>query len=168
MAKDPAVLFYTSDFLSGTLTMNYEQKGKYITLLCYQHQQGFLLEDDFKSILDDTDIKVFNKFEKLSDGKYYNLKLKVESERRKSYTESRRNNRTKKDNVDMINLSKSYVNRMETVTVTGTVTDTSINNTSSNTVYSIGDKMKIKPSDKEINELDNLVQQKKEIKYVIY
>ena len=145
MAKDPAVLFYTSDFLSGTLTMNYEQKGKYITLLCYQHQQGFLLEDDFKAILDGTDIKVFNKFQKLSDGKYYNLKLKVESERRKAYADSRRNNRTKKDNVDMINLSKSYVNRMETVTVTGTVTDTSINNTSSNTVYSIEDKMKIKP-----------------------
>jgi predicted HNH restriction endonuclease len=157
MAKDPAVLFYTSDFLSGTLTMNYEQKGKYITLLCYQHQQGFLLEEDFKAILDGTDSKVFNKFQKLSDGKYYNLKLKVESERRKAYADSRRNNRTKKDNVDMINLSKSYVNRMETVTVTGTVTDTSINNTSSNTVYSIGDKMKIKPSDKEINELDNLV-----------
>jgi predicted HNH restriction endonuclease len=157
MAKDPAVLFYTSDFLSGTLTMNYEQKGKYITLLCYQHQQGFLLEEDFKAILDGTDSKVFNKFQKLSDGKYYNLKLKVESERRKAYADSRRNNRTKKDNVDMINLSKSYVNRMETVTVTGTVTDTSINNTSSNTVYSIEDKMKIKPSDKEINELDNLV-----------
>jgi predicted HNH restriction endonuclease len=157
MAKDPAVLFYTSDFLSGTLTMNYEQKGKYITLLCYQHQQGFLLEEDFKAILDGTDSKVFNKFQKLSDGKYYNLKLKVESERRKAYADSRRNNRTKKDNVDMINLSKSYVNRMETVTVTGTVTDTSINNTSSNTVYSIGDKMKLKPSDKEINELDNLV-----------
>jgi len=118
MAKDPAVLFYTSDFLSGTLTMNYEQKGKYITLLCYQHQQGFLLEDDFKSILDDTDIKVFNKFEKLSDGKYYNLKLKVESERRKSYTESRRNNRKGK------NLSTSYVQLMETVTVTGTGTGT--------------------------------------------
>jgi len=157
MAKDPAVLFYTSDFLSGTLTMNYEQKGKYITLLCYQHQQGFLLEEDFKAILDGTDSKVFNKFQKLDDGKYYNLKLKVESERRKAYTESRRNNRTKKDNIDMINLSKSYVNRMETVTVTGTVTDTSINNTSSTSVYSIADKMKQKPNENELNELDNLV-----------
>ena len=156
MAKDPAVLFYTSDFLSGTLTMNYEQKGKYITLLCYQHQQGFLLEDDFKSILDGTDSKVFNKFEKLSDGKYYNLKLKVESERRKSYTESRRNNRTKKDNIDMINLSKTYDKRMETVTVAATVTDTSINNTSSTSVYSIEERMKIKPSEKELNGLDKL------------
>jgi len=152
MAKDPAVLFYTSDFLSGTLTMNYEQKGKYITLLCYQHQQGFLLEEDFKAILDDTDIKVFNKFQKLSDGKYYNLKLKVESERRKAYADSRRNNRIK----DKSNLSLSYDKRMETVTVTDTVTvnDTSINNTS---IYSIADKMKEKPNQSEINELDNLV-----------
>jgi hypothetical protein len=156
MAKDPAVLFYTSDFLSGTLTMNYEQKGKYITLLCYQHQQGFLLEDDFKSILDDTDIKVFNKFQKLDDGKYYNLKLKVESERRKAYTESRRNNRTKKDDIDISKLSKTYVNRMETGTVTRADTDTSINNTSSTSVYSIADKMKQKPNEKELNELDKL------------
>ena len=152
MAKDPAVLFYTSDFLSGTLTMNYEQKGKYITLLCYQHQQGFLLEEDFKAILDGTDSKVFNKFQKLSDGKYYNLKLKVESERRKAYADSRRNNRIK----DKSNLSLSYDKRMETVTVTDTVTvnDTSINNTS---IYSIADKMKQKPNQTELNKLDNLV-----------
>ena len=53
MAKDPAVLFYTSDFLSGTITMNYEQKGKYITLLCIQHNQGYLLEEDINNILTD-------------------------------------------------------------------------------------------------------------------
>lgn len=151
MAKDPAVLFYTSDFLSGTLTMNYEQKGKYITLLCYQHQQGFLLEEDFKAILDETDSKVFNKFQKLSDGKYYNLKLKVESERRKAYADSRRNNRIK----DKSNLSLSYDKRMETVTVTDTIT---VNDTSINTsIYSIADKMKQKPNQTEINKLDNLV-----------
>ena len=67
MAKDPALLFYTGDFLVGTITMNYEQRGKYITLLCLQHQQGFLTEDDLKEHLEDTDLKVFSKFEKLSD-----------------------------------------------------------------------------------------------------
>jgi len=115
MAKDPALLFYTGDFLVGTITMNYEQKGKYITLLCLQHQQGFLTEDDLKEHLEDTDIKVFNKFEKLSDGKYYNIRLKEEAERRKSYSESRRNNRMK-------NISKSYVKHMETGTGTETGT----------------------------------------------
>lgn len=121
MAKDPAVLFYTSDFLTGTFTMNYEQRGKYITLLCLQHQQGFLTDEDLKNILEDTDMKIFSKFEKLSDGLFYNIKLKIESERRKSYTESRRNNRQGKIK-DNINISKSYDKLMETVT--GTVTDT--------------------------------------------
>ena len=120
MAKDPAVLFYTSDFLSGTITMNYEQRGKYITLLCIQHQQSFLTDEDFESILTENDKRVKDKFEKQSDGTYVNLKLKTESERRKSYTESRRNNRKGK------NLSTSYVQLMETVT--GTVTGTGTGN----------------------------------------
>ena len=46
MGKDPAVLFYTGDFLVGTITMNYEQKGKYIQLLCLQHQSGRLTEEE--------------------------------------------------------------------------------------------------------------------------
>ncbi len=117
MGKDPALLFYSGDFLVGTMTMTMEQKGRYITLLCLQHQQGFLTEEDMKEHLDDTDIKVFNKFDKSADGNYYNLRLKEEAERRKSYSESRRNNRMK-------NISKSYVKHMETGTVTVTGTDT--------------------------------------------
>jgi len=117
MGKDPALLFYSGDFLVGTMTMTMEQKGKYITLLCLQHQQGFLTEEDMKEHLDDTDIKVFNKFDKSADGNYYNLRLKEEAERRKTYSESRRNNRMK-------NISKSYVKHMETGTVTVTGTDT--------------------------------------------
>ena len=117
MGKDPALLFYSGDFLVGTMTMTMEQKGKYITLLCLQHQQGFLTEEDMKEHLEDTDIKVFNKFDKSADGNYYNLRLKEEAERRKTYSESRRNNRMK-------NISKSYVKHMETVTGTVTGTDT--------------------------------------------
>lgn len=40
--KDPAVLFYTKDWLEGTAAMFSEEKGVYIDLLCYQHQKGFL------------------------------------------------------------------------------------------------------------------------------
>jgi hypothetical protein len=70
-----------------------------------------------KENLQDTDIIVFNKFEKSDDGNYFNIRLKEEAERRKSYSESRRNNRMK-------NISKSYVKHMETGTVTVTGTDT--------------------------------------------
>ena len=59
--KSPAVLFYTSDFLIGTAFMNYDEIGKYIKLLCLQHQQGHILED-FYSICDKKDIKVIEKF----------------------------------------------------------------------------------------------------------
>jgi hypothetical protein len=114
MAKDPAVLFYTQDFLVGTLTMDYEQKGKYIHLLCLQHQKGKLTEKDLHLVLTDTDIDVAEKFIKESDGFYYNIRLKEEADKRKNYTESRRNNRIKKTNdIDVKKISKSYVKRME-------------------------------------------------------
>jgi hypothetical protein len=119
MAKDPAVLFYTSDFLSGTFTMDYEQKGKYITLLCIQHQKGFLTEKDLRAVLEDTDVEVFDKFNLADDGLYYNIKMKECAEKRKAYSESRRNNRKAKlNNISetndnhMSNLSKSYEKHM--------------------------------------------------------
>lgn len=140
MAKDPAVLFYTSDFLSGTITMTMEQKGKYITLLCIQHQQGFLTDEDLETILTDKDKRVKEKFVKQADGNYINIKLKVESDRRKAYTESRRNNRVK----DKSNLSVTYDKLMETgtgteaetrtenKTLTKTITETKTSNSSFN------------------------------------
>ena len=113
MAKDPAVLFYTQDFLVGTITMTMEQKGKYITLLCLQHQKQKLTLKDLQTYLTDEDIEVAEKFPKQSDGFYYNVRMYEEGIKRKNYTESRRNNRKKKDDVDILQISKSYVNRME-------------------------------------------------------
>ena len=40
--KDPAVLWYTNDFLEGTADMSLKEIGAYTLLLCYQHQRGFL------------------------------------------------------------------------------------------------------------------------------
>ena len=40
MAKDPAILFYTSDFLTGTLFLDMKERGQYITMLCLLHQHG--------------------------------------------------------------------------------------------------------------------------------
>ena len=42
MERDPAFLFYSSDFLSGIADLNMEERGQYITLLCVQHQKGRL------------------------------------------------------------------------------------------------------------------------------
>jgi hypothetical protein len=106
MAKDPAFLFYTSDFLTGTLTMTDEQVGKYIRLLCLQHQKGELSEKDMLFICKSHDEDIFSKFKNI-DGKYFNERLKEESIKRIKYSESRRNNKLKK------NISSSYVKHME-------------------------------------------------------
>lgn len=95
MAKDPAVLLYTSDFLSGTFTMTDEQVGRYIRLLCLQHQKGKLSEKDMQSICRGYDADVYEKFE-LVDGYYINKRMYEEAEKRSKFTESRRKNASAK------------------------------------------------------------------------
>lgn len=111
MAKDPAVLFYTSDFLVGTATMTDAQVGKYIRLLCLQHQKGRLTKKDMMHICKTYDKAVFKKFQIDGDGQYYNVKMENEMIRRQKYSESRRKNRI---------ISSTYDNHMETETVTET------------------------------------------------
>lgn len=93
MSKDPAFLFYSSDFLTGTCCMSNEQKGKYITLMCLQHQKGHLSEKDMNKICGDYDEDIFDKFTKDEEGKFYNERLEEEIQKRKKYSESRRLNR---------------------------------------------------------------------------
>lgn len=95
MAKDPAVLLYTSDFLSGTYTMTDEQVGKYIKLLCYQHQKGKLTEKDMLSICKGHDEDVYAKFD-IVDGFYINKRMYEEADKRSKFTESRRKNASAK------------------------------------------------------------------------
>ncbi len=92
MAKDPAVLLYTQDFLVGTITMSYEQRGKYITLLCLQHQKGKLTLKDLQAILTDEDYEIADRFPKQTDGFYYNQRMFDETIKRKNYSESRKRN----------------------------------------------------------------------------
>jgi hypothetical protein len=118
MAKDPAVLFYTSDFLSGTFTMDNEQVGKYIRLLCLQHQKGKLSEKDMLSICKAYDNEIWDKF-KIEDGLYYNDRMYNETIRRQKFSESRRNNAKslKKEST-----SEAYAQHMETETENKTIT----------------------------------------------
>jgi uncharacterized phage protein (TIGR02220 family) len=96
--KSPAFNFYSSDFLTGTALMNYTQKGKYITLLCLQHQQGHLEEEDFFDIVDPTDRKLMSKFLLDEDGKYYNEKLEEVMQQRSIHIEKQRENAFKRWN----------------------------------------------------------------------
>ncbi len=43
--KDPAFLFYSKDFYEGTRMMTPEERGCYIDLLIFQHQNGYIPDD---------------------------------------------------------------------------------------------------------------------------
>ncbi len=112
--KDPAFLFYSSDFLSGTMLMSDEEIGQYIKLLCLQHQKGHLKEKDMLNICKTYNEDIFSKFKKDEEGNYYNERLEYESNKRKAYSESRRNNRKKKETheEDIKNICNSYEEHM--------------------------------------------------------
>jgi hypothetical protein len=97
--KDPAVLFYTQDFITGTLLMTDEQRGKYIMLLCLQHQNGKLTERDMLKICKEKDEDIWCKFYQ-EDGFYYNKRMLLETQKRNNYTESRRKNLQKSTHMD--------------------------------------------------------------------
>ena len=124
--KDPAFLFYSSDFLTGTHFLNYEQKGKFITLLCFHHAKGRLTKEHMLKICLTYDKDIFEMFTQDENGLYFNERLESEVNRRKKYSESRRNNRKKKTNneVPVLKISKTYDQHMETETETETETIT--------------------------------------------
>ena len=131
MAKDPAFLFYSADFYMGTVGMTDAQVGKYIRLMCLQHQQGALTEALLFSVMGKEDPVIMAKFVKDEDGMYYNMRLHEEIQRRVMYSESRRQNRSranKKPSVvsegerHMSNICESHDEHMETETETETIT----------------------------------------------
>jgi len=80
--KDPAFLFYSSDFLTGVADLTMEERGQYITLLCLQHQKGAISERILKISVPNCSAFVLSKFKKDSDGNYFNPRLGIESDKR--------------------------------------------------------------------------------------
>lgn len=92
MSKDPAFLFYSSDFLNGITDLTMEERGQYITLLCLQHQKTVLSEKTIRLSVGNVSVDVIKKFTKDIDGNYFNKRLRVEMDKREFFTESRRKN----------------------------------------------------------------------------
>jgi len=90
--KDPAFLFYSQDFLVGTLAMPFEERGRYITLMCYQHQTGRMSEETIRLLIGSFSDMLRLKFKQDEKGLFYNDRLEIEIEKRNKFTESRVNN----------------------------------------------------------------------------
>lgn len=92
MSKDPAFLFYPNDYIGGTMGMTFEEKGAYIELLMLQFNRGHMTSDMAGQTVGQLWVKVQDKFKVDNKGLYYNERLELEIERRKSFVQSRFNN----------------------------------------------------------------------------
>ena len=112
--KDPAVLFYFQDFLVGTEFMTDDEVGKYIRILCHQADKGALTEVQLKRICRCNQVPgaIIEKLKQDENGNYYQQRMKIEREKRVSYSDSRRKNRESKKE-DMNNICESYEKHME-------------------------------------------------------
>lgn len=90
--KDPAFLFYPQDFLVGTMTMSFEDKGKYITLLSAMHQHGKMNEETIRFLVGSISDSLRLKFKQDENGLWFNERLFSEIEKRGKFIESRTNN----------------------------------------------------------------------------
>ena len=90
--NDPAVLFYTSDFLTGITSLTNDEIGQYIKLLCIQHQTGHLSEKTIKLSVGIVSEDVLSKFIKDENGLYYNERMDIEINKRNEFVNSRKRN----------------------------------------------------------------------------
>lgn len=124
----PAVLLYYQDFLAGCAEMSMEERGAYITLLCYQNTHGHMTRAYINRVCPGCPEYVLSKFVKDEKDKYYNLRMEKEIERRCNYSKSRGSNRKKGVSASyeshMKDICSSYENHMETETETVTKTKT--------------------------------------------
>lgn len=92
MAKDPAFLFYPNDWLGGTIGMTFEEKGAYMELLMMQFNRGHMTTHMIGQVVGQIWDNIQHKFAQDEKGLWYNERLDIEKDRRKAFTESRRNN----------------------------------------------------------------------------
>lgn len=92
MAKDPAFLFYPNDYIGGTMGMTFEEKGAYMELLMMQFNSGHMGGHMVGQVVGQIWDKIKHKFEQDEDGRWFNARLEVEVNKRKAFTNSRKNN----------------------------------------------------------------------------
>lgn len=90
MSKDPAFLFYSSDFLTGVSDLTFEERGQYITLLCLQHQKGRLSKKAIQIAVPNAAADVLAKFSRDENGLFFNSRLEVEAQKRAEHAEKQR------------------------------------------------------------------------------
>jgi len=123
MAKDPAILFYPSDWIMGTMGMTFEQKGAYMELLMMQFSQGHMSDHMIQHMVGHMWQHIMHKFKQDDQGLWYNARLDEEKNRRQNFVNSRKSNlltskKGKKDTSHMIPHMDNHMNHhMENVNI---------------------------------------------------
>jgi hypothetical protein len=92
--KDPAFLFYPTDFMGFVMNLDDAETGQFIKLLCLQHIQGHFSENDLMNITGyEPSERLLKKFELDAQGLFFNEWIDALIIKRKAYAESRRKNR---------------------------------------------------------------------------
>ncbi|MDI3319975.1 hypothetical protein [Pinibacter soli] len=89
MAKDPAMLWYWNDWIGGTMTMSRFEKGCYMDIMGAMFNSGPLSLEKIKRVLG-TDFgqswpAIQGKFKKTDDDLFFNERMELERERRKTF-----------------------------------------------------------------------------------
>jgi len=72
--------------------MSFEDKGKFISLLCIMHQKGRLPEETIRLLVGSPSVTLRSKFNVDEHGLWYNTRLELEIEKRNRFVGSRRKN----------------------------------------------------------------------------
>lgn len=97
MAKNPAILWYPSDWDSGTKGMSFEEKGAYMELLMTQFSRGHMTTDMIGRLVGRMWGQIKDKFILDDDGLWYNERMDEEILKRKKFVTSRYNNKLGKN-----------------------------------------------------------------------
>lgn len=85
MSKDPAFLFYSQDFFMGVQLMSWEDRGKYITLLCVMHQHGRMSEERVGLLVGSVSVSLREKFQVDEAGNWFSEKLEFVIAKRQDF-----------------------------------------------------------------------------------
>jgi hypothetical protein len=116
MAKDPAFLFYPGDYLRDTQTLSEKAQVAYDRIMC-EHMRYICISQAqlkfFTKRLNEDELEELMFVLVEVDGGYQIEWVADSINKRKAYSESRRNNRTSKKKKNSTNISTSYDNHME-------------------------------------------------------
>lgn len=92
MAKKPSISFYTSDFITQTMFLSFEDKGKLIMLYCLQHQHGHLSKEQMESVCGNLSTSILNFFQVDEEGKYFNEQIEQSMIERDNFIKRQKEN----------------------------------------------------------------------------